>query len=275
MTRSTDGTFTTSDGCEIAYTLHAASDADAPRVALVHSLALDRSIWDGVVREIAGRAAVLAYDCRGHGRSTRIVMQYTPELFARDLAELMDHVEWPASVVAGCSMGGCVVQAFAAKHPARTLGICPIDTTAWYGADAPRVWRERVATARKKGLGALIGFQLERWFTDEFRAAHPDIIRSLSGIFLANDIGCYEATCEMLGTSDLRPLLASIRAPAAIAVGEEDYATTVEMAQALHRAIAHSTLTILPRGRHITPAEKPREIAALIMGIATGSRASA
>lgn len=272
MTQPTDGTFTTSDGCAIAYTLHAAADPNAPRIALVHSLALDRSIWDGVVQAIAGRAAVLAYDCRGHGRSGRVVMQYTPERFARDLAELMDHVKWPAAVVAGCSMGGCVTQAFAAKYPERTLGLCPIDTTAWYGAEAPKVWRERAATAREKGLGALIGFQLERWFGDEFRAAQPEVVEALTKVFLANDIGCYEATCEMLGTADLRALLPSIKAPAAIAVGEEDYATTVEMARALHQAIAGSTLTILPKGRHITPAEKPREIAALIMGIAERSR---
>jgi 3-oxoadipate enol-lactonase len=274
MTHTTDGTFTTSDGCEIAYTLHAALDAGAPRVALVHSLALDRSIWDGVVRELAGGMALLAYDCRGHGRSGRVVMKYTPELFARDLAELMDHVRWPAAVVAGCSMGGCVAQAFAATYPGRTLGLCPIDTTAWYGAQAPQQWRERAATAREKGLGALIGFQVTRWFGDEFRAAHPETVDRLTKIFLANDIGCYEATCEMLGTADLRGLLPKIRAPTAIAVGEEDYATTVEMARALHAGIAGSTLTILPKGRHITPAEKPREIAALIRDVATRARAA-
>lgn len=275
MTQSVDGKFTTSDGCAIAYTLHTAADTAAPRIALVHSLALDRSIWNGVVRELSGQASMLAYDCRGHGRSGRVAMKYTPELFARDLAELLDHVQWPAAVVAGCSMGGGVAQAFAAKYPQRTLGLCPIDTTAWYGAEAPQQWRERAATAREKGLGALIGFQVTRWFGDEFRGEHPEVVDALTKIFLANDIGCYEATCEMLGTSDLRPLLPAIRAPTAIAVGEEDYATTVEMARALHKSIPHSTLTILPKGRHITPAEKPREIAALIMGIAEQARPAA
>src|ERR1700694_375902 len=106
-----DGAFNTSDGCTIAYTLHPALDPEAPRIVLIHSLALDRSIWSGVASRLAGDAHVLTYDCRGQGRPTRRAISFTPELFARDLAELLDHLDWPNAMVAGCSMGGCVAQA--------------------------------------------------------------------------------------------------------------------------------------------------------------------
>jgi len=82
-----------------------------------------------------------------------------------------------------------------------------------------------------------------------------------TSIFLANDIDCYEATCEMLGSADLRPVLPSIKAPAAIVVGEEDYATPVDMAKALNQALPQSTLTVLAGARHITPVERPQDIA--------------
>jgi 3-oxoadipate enol-lactonase len=191
-------------------------------------------------------------------------MPYTATLFADDLAQLMEHVNWPAATVAGCSMGGCVAQAFAAIYPQHTQGACLIDTTAWYGADAPAKWRERAATAKDKGMGALIDFQLTRWFTDAWRtsAANSATIEALKQIFLANDVRCYERTCEMLGTDDLRALLASIKAPTAVVVGAEDYATPVSMAEALHQAIPQSTLTVIKQGRHITPVECPHEIAA-------------
>ena len=58
-------------------------------------------------------------------------MRYTATQFADDLAQLMTHVGWPDAVVAGCSMGGCVAQAFAANYANRTKGACLIDTTAW------------------------------------------------------------------------------------------------------------------------------------------------
>ena len=115
MPGGTDGKFTTSDGCDIAYTLLSHANSYAPRVALIHSLALDRSIWNGVISELSLYAAILAYDCRGHGSSSAVDMPYTAELFADDLAQLMDHVGWQAAAVAGCSMGGCVAQAFAAN----------------------------------------------------------------------------------------------------------------------------------------------------------------
>jgi hypothetical protein len=42
--------FSTSDGCTISYTLQGVRSGRAPRLALIHSLALDRSVWEGVVR---------------------------------------------------------------------------------------------------------------------------------------------------------------------------------------------------------------------------------
>jgi 3-oxoadipate enol-lactonase len=164
-------------------------------------------------------------------------------------------------------MGGCVAQAFAAKYPERTAGACFIDTTAWYGAEAPKQWRERAATGKNMGLGALIEFQVTRWFSDGFRAARPDAVEPLKKIFLANDISCYVSTCEMLGDADLRPLLPAIEAPVAIVVGDEDYATTVDMAKALNGAIPGSRLTVLAGARHITPVERPRDIAERIASL--------
>lgn len=75
--------FTTSDGCPIDYTLYDARHANAPRLALIHSLALDRSIWDGAVGDLGCDMHVVAYDCRGHGRSGKPSGPYSVEQFAR------------------------------------------------------------------------------------------------------------------------------------------------------------------------------------------------
>ena len=45
-------------------------------------------------------------------------------------------------------------------------------------------------------------------------------------------------------------------------VGEEDYATPVAMAEALHRGIAGSTLAVIDKARHLTPLECPERVAA-------------
>jgi 3-oxoadipate enol-lactonase len=162
-------------------------------------------------------------------------------------------------------MGGCIAQAFAARYPERTAALGLIDTTAWYGADAPAQWRERANTARDKGLSSMGPFQASRWFGDRFRAEQPALVEATTRVFLANDIDCYAATCLMLGDMDLRPGLGALTMPVAIMVGEEDYATPVAMAQALNAAIPHSSLRVLAGARHLTPIEAPAAIASGLM----------
>jgi len=260
-----EGIFKTSDGCSIAFRLREARNAHAARIVLIHSLALDGSIWDGVTARIANQAAILTYDCRGHGKSERRAGSFTTELFAQDLAVLLDHVGWTTATLAGCSMGGCVAQALAGLYPARVSALGLIDTTAWYGEDAPKNWRERAVFARSKGLEGMVEFQTTRWFSDNFRTTHPELVKEMTGIFLASDLESYAATCIMLGDADLRHFLPEIRVPVAVIVGEEDYATPVAMARHLHEAIGASTLAILPGGRHLTPVECPDQIASQIL----------
>ncbi|WP_272840573.1 alpha/beta fold hydrolase [Rhodoplanes sp. TEM] len=247
------------DGTELFYRI----DGTGPgRVALVHSLAADHAFWEPVVARLGDAATLLTFDCRGHGASGKPAGPYTVEQFGDDLADLMDRAGWPSAVVAGASMGGCVALAFAARHPQRTKGLGLIDTTAWYGAEAPQQWAERAGKAKSDGLAALVGFQTTRWFGDAFRAGHPDVVQHTVDTFLKNDIAAYAETCRMLGAADLRAALPGIAVPTRIVVGEEDYATPPAMAEALHAGIAGSTLTVIAGGRHLTPLDNPDRIAA-------------
>jgi len=227
---------------------------------LIHSLAMDRGFWRPVAERMD--CAVLLYDCTGHGESPKPAGPYTVEGFADDLARLLDAVGWERALVAGASMGGCVALAFAAKHAARVQSLGLVDTTAWYGPDAPRQWEERAQKALQSGMQALVDFQVTRWFSDDFRAAHPEVVSQCVATFLENDVKAYAATCRMLGAADLRQSLGRIRVPTAVVVGDEDYATPLAMAEALHKGIAGSTLAVLKKARHLTPLERPDEVAA-------------
>lgn len=249
---------TTRDGARLAYEIRGRG---TDGIALVHSLAMDRRFWQPVADRLAASVPVLTYDCRGHGQSDKPKGPYTVELFARDLADLLDHVGWSSALVAGASMGGCIALAFAAAFPARTSALGLIDTTAWYGAEAPKQWAERAARAAKDGMSALVEFQTTRWFGDAFRAQRPDIVKDCVDVFLRNEVGAYVETCNMLGAADLRAALPAMTMPTAVIVGEEDYATPVAMAEALQRGIKGSTLAILSSARHLTPLEAPDRIA--------------
>lgn len=258
---TTTGQALTADGHRIAYRLMQA-DKDAPRIALVHSLAMDHSFWLPVAERLTDTASVLIYDCRGHGASDKPKGPYTPSLFARDLADLMDHVGWPSATVAGASMGGCVALAFGADFVRRTNGLGLIDTTAWYGPDAPVAWAGRAEKALTEGLKGLIEFQVTRWFGDKFRAENPAVVQKCVDIFLTNDLSAYAETCRMLGNTDLRGSLPIIACPTTVVVGEEDYASTPAMAKVMHDGIKNSRMVVIEKARHLTPLEVPDRIAA-------------
>jgi 3-oxoadipate enol-lactonase len=242
---------------------------------LIHSLALDDSVWNGVASEVEQTADVLTYDCRGHGASDRRVGEFTVDLFADDLADLLNHIGWTNAIVVGCSMGGCIAQAFAAAYPGRTNGLGLIDTTAWYGPNAPDEWRKRADKALAEGLSGLAEFQTTRWFSDAFREANPEVVQETLRIFLGNDLPCYAATCAMLGAAELRPFLPNFKMPVAVVVGEEDYATPVSAAEAIREAVPGSTLTVIEKGRHLTPIEHPEQIAGELRSLINRVRAEA
>jgi 3-oxoadipate enol-lactonase len=258
------------DGTRIAFRLYRRDHA--PRIALIHSLAMDHSFWLPVAEGLAGEASVLIYDCRGHGASDKPAGPYTTALFARDLSDLMDHVGWPSAVVAGASMGGCVSLAFAANFAQRTNGLGLIDTTAWYGPDAPSQWEQRAQRALKEGLKDLIDFQVTRWFGDAFRAQHPDVVQHCIDVFLANDLSAYAETCRMLGTNALRGALPEMACPTTVIVGEEDYAAPPALAQVMHQGIRNSRYVLIEKARHLTPLEVPDRIASELRLLLKGKK---
>lgn len=258
-----EGTVRLRDGVQLAFSTFGTGQ-QPQRVVLVHSLALDRDVWAQVVPHIVDHADVLTYDCRGHGASDTGTPEFTTEQFADDLAELLDALSWSKALVAGCSMGGAVAQQFAASYQHRVDASVFVDTTAWYGPDAPATWRDRAQQARSDGFDELLPFQLARWFSEEYASENKPVVDSLAGTFLANDLDAYAASCRMLGDYDLRPLAPSIRQPAAVIVGSEDYATPPEMARQLAESV-DASLTILPGAKHLTPLERPAEVAKLLV----------
>ena len=108
-----------------------------------------------------------------------------------------------------------------------------------------------------QGLEGVVDFQVTRWFTDAFRAAHPEIAERFIGYLTANDPKCFMAAQRALGAGDLRTSTAGISCPTLVLVGEEDYATPLPMAEDLHQRIKGSELRVLERARHLSPVEQP------------------
>ena len=106
-----------------------ASSTDAPvPVLLVHGLASNARLWDGVAQHLAQRGhSVVAVDQRGHGRSSKPEEGYDMTTVANDLRLLIEHLDWDRPAVAGQSWGGNVVLELAWQHPDAVSMVACVD----------------------------------------------------------------------------------------------------------------------------------------------------
>jgi pimeloyl-ACP methyl ester carboxylesterase len=102
--------------------------AGSPVFLLVHGLASNARLWDGVGARLAadGHTAV-AVDLRGHGESDRPDSGYGVATVADDLARLCEAAGLASPVVAGQSWGGNVVLELAARHPGVPRALALVD----------------------------------------------------------------------------------------------------------------------------------------------------
>jgi len=111
---------TTTDGVRIAYDV----TGNGPVLVLVHGLTESRAAWDPLIDDLAADHTVVAVDVRGHGASSQGA-SYEPPVLADDVAAVLTDAGLADPLVVGHSMGGVVVTAFAAIHPAR--GVLNVD----------------------------------------------------------------------------------------------------------------------------------------------------
>lgn len=262
-------------------------------VILLHGWTLDLHTWHRQAAALAGHPGVrvVAYDARGHGRSTSTCLAtMTLERLGDDLAEVVRQVGGTGPVVlAGHSMGGMAIMEYAHRHPQefadRVAGLVFVATTAQghthtvYGL-APPVAR-LVRICELAGAGVLARCGTWRPHQDLLRPLRPtlrwllfgdscdpqDLALTTTAVSRATlrAIGGYRAS---IGAQQRLSTLAAIGdLPAAVLVGDRDRLTPPVCAESIAEALADTDLTVCPGGGHMLMMERPDEITAAVRGV--------
>jgi pimeloyl-ACP methyl ester carboxylesterase len=97
---------------------------NGPPIVFVHAAILDSHQWRPQVDVLGEDYTTITYDVRGHGRTGRSELdRYSIELFADDLAALIDELDLETPVLCAHSTGGCIAQVYAARHPEKLSGL--------------------------------------------------------------------------------------------------------------------------------------------------------
>ena len=110
--------------------------ADAPTIVLAHGILCELGFWRNQIRDLSDDYRVVAFDHRGHGRSQAAPARaYTMDHLADDLHAVLGAAapDGRPVVVAGHSMGGIAVMAWAERYPrdvdARVSAVGLVNTT--------------------------------------------------------------------------------------------------------------------------------------------------
>ena len=105
---------TTTDGTEIYYT----EQGSGRPIVLSHGWPLSSDAWQVELKIFADAGyRVIAHDRRGHGRSSKTYQGNDMTTYAKDLAELVEHLDLEDVVVIGHSTGGLQAALWAGDHP--------------------------------------------------------------------------------------------------------------------------------------------------------------
>jgi pimeloyl-ACP methyl ester carboxylesterase len=242
-------------GAEIAYDVR----GSGPALLLLHAFPLGMAQWDEQSRALSGAGQVVRFDARGFGGSAPGDGLLTMERIADDAAGLLDHLQLAAATVCGLSMGGYAAFAFARSHATRLRGLVLADTKAPADSDqARRVRAEQADKVRKDGTVAIADAVIPKLLGQTTHATRPQVVARVRELILANSPrGVTDALAGLAARADSTPTLRQIRVPTLVICGEEDAITPPAESEAMHAAIAGSTLELIPKAGHLANLEAP------------------
>ena len=142
---------------------------DGTPVVLLHGLASNARIWDGVAQRLAGAGMrVVALDQRGHGESEQPASGYDFATVGRDLAAALDALGLARPVLVGHSWGANVALQYAAERSEAVAGLVLVDGGFLGVADWPGMTRE---LARERLAPPRFAVPLEDWLARAGRFA--------------------------------------------------------------------------------------------------------
>ena len=202
-------------------------------VAQIHGAGFGHFNFDPATPELSKRFRIVDFDMRGYGQSDRPVQHYDMEVWADDLAGLLDALGIDRAHVHGTSMGGMIAIVFAGKYPERTRSVVINCAAAKLGPSGRLIFKNWIDIARldpegpgSRLLAELITWQaLSRRFLAERgrgRARRPGSRRSCA---TPTGSRCSPRRARRCATWTSATWLPRITSPALVLGGDEDVMT--------------------------------------------------
>lgn len=265
--------FVTSDGIKIKYQ----EKGEGKPIILIHGWTADHTVFSVPVDYLSGRFRVITYDLRGHGASDRPETGLTLNRFARDLEELIDHLDLKKVTVAGWSMGSSILFEYV-----KTFGTKKLDKTAIIDMTPKLINDEEWKLGLNHGSFTVedswnaLTIMCNNWmdFAEDFAAnALPYMNKEqlaplLEGLALNTPHVMYAMWIAMT-VGDYRDVLKDIDVPTYIIYGMKSTLYSKETAEYIQGKLPQGKIVPFEGCTHFLPVEKPEELARTIEELAS------
>jgi 3-oxoadipate enol-lactonase len=217
--------------------------AGAATLVLSNSLGTNLSLWKPQLPAFTKDFRVLRYDSRGHGQTSATPGDYSVELLARDVVQLLDVLKLDRVHFCGLSIGGMTGMWLAANAPERLNKLALCNTAPKIGnADG---WNARIKAVRGGATKAVSESVIDRWFTPDFRATNPVVVAKTKAMIESTSTAGYTGSCAAVRDFDFWAKVGEIKAPTLVIAGTHDAAVPRADAQKLAHAISGARYTEL------------------------------
>jgi len=246
-------------------------------VVFLHPTPLDHDYWRPLTENLAGVRAILP-DLRGHGESElgddlpigafKAIPDapvLTVEQMAIDTLALLDHLQVPNAIFAGCSVGGYVLLELWRRAPERVRGLAFVCSKAQPDSEANLPRRSSmITTAREHGTKALFDEMAVTLIGNTARYRRPAILAELRA-HMNVSVEAFVAVQAGLATRpDSLPTLPTIQVPILAIAGGEDNGVTPDEMQAFQAAPGGCEFHLLIDAGHMAAYEQPEKVASLM-----------
>lgn len=234
---------------------------------LVHGHPFDRSMWRPQVRGLDGSDwRVIVPDLRGYGQSSAASGKVTLDVFAQDMAALLDRLGVRHVVIGGLSMGGQIVMEFCRLYPERVRGIILAATSPQAETDEGKRKRNAMADRLlREGMGLYAQEVLPMMMAPANISALPAVAAHvLSMMRAAHPLGAAAALRGRAERPAYEDTLASLNVPALVVVGDQDAFTSRADAQLMHALLKGSELVWMEGVGHMPNLESTVEFNAAL-----------
>jgi len=255
---------------------------------LVHGFGSKKESWIAQFKPFSEHFKVIRYDNRGAGKSDRPKGEYSMEVFADDIANLMDYLKIDKAYIIGWSLGGMIVQNFVIKYPHRVNKMVLINTNYGTpdesGAEVYKNMRLADLNLKKEDPEKAFWQSARGGFNIKFRKQmEAEPTKKWYGLWSAEDlikesminpptVEDIEVQAAAVNTHHTLEKLSEIKNESLLITSTHDRVMPTAVMKEMHERIPNSTLKIMDKARHDSPLSRAPEINQMIIDFLKGRK---